>query len=270
MDDGELIAATARGDAEAFEVFYRRHLPRVVGFALRATGDSEVAAVPLPATACGSNGPGCLQPATVVWYGTSLQRVVARFTFRRAAAITTPPFVLRGPAARPTRDMLSARGIAEIHFGQPRAAVVAALDRLLGVPHGPYVPGGLCNFDHTITWRDQRSPAGASSLIGHFAQGRLVGYEYGKGGNHIARRRSVHGPFLATTRGLTVGDTLERGRRLYGSAFKASTAQGGSWSVATPTGSIDGYASDVPRPGNLNAVKVLTIAGSVGCPAESP
>lgn len=44
MDDGELIAATARGDAEAFAALYRRHLPRVVGFALRATGDPEVAA----------------------------------------------------------------------------------------------------------------------------------------------------------------------------------------------------------------------------------
>lgn len=44
MDDSELIAATAGGDAEAFAVLYRRHLPRVVGFALRATGDPEVAA----------------------------------------------------------------------------------------------------------------------------------------------------------------------------------------------------------------------------------
>jgi DNA-directed RNA polymerase specialized sigma24 family protein len=44
MDDAELIAATARGDADAFAVLYRRHLPRVVGFGLRATGDPEVAA----------------------------------------------------------------------------------------------------------------------------------------------------------------------------------------------------------------------------------
>ena len=44
MDDAELIAATARGDADAFALLYRRHLPRVVGFALRATGDPEVAA----------------------------------------------------------------------------------------------------------------------------------------------------------------------------------------------------------------------------------
>ena len=44
MDDGELIAATVRGDADAFAKLYRRHLPRVVVFGLRATGDPEVAA----------------------------------------------------------------------------------------------------------------------------------------------------------------------------------------------------------------------------------
>lgn len=44
MDDADLLAATARGDADAFGAFYRRHLAAVVGYALRATGDAEVAA----------------------------------------------------------------------------------------------------------------------------------------------------------------------------------------------------------------------------------
>jgi RNA polymerase sigma-70 factor (ECF subfamily) len=44
MEDDELIAATVSGDADAFATLYRRHLARVVGFALRATGDPEVAA----------------------------------------------------------------------------------------------------------------------------------------------------------------------------------------------------------------------------------
>ena len=42
--DGELLAAVATGDGPAFAVFYRRHLPGVVGFLLRETGDREVAA----------------------------------------------------------------------------------------------------------------------------------------------------------------------------------------------------------------------------------
>ncbi len=39
MDDAELIAATARGHADALAVLYRRHPPRVVGFALRVVDE---------------------------------------------------------------------------------------------------------------------------------------------------------------------------------------------------------------------------------------
>lgn len=42
--DGELLAAVVAGEGSAFETFYRRHLPAVVGFLLRETGDREVAA----------------------------------------------------------------------------------------------------------------------------------------------------------------------------------------------------------------------------------
>jgi DNA-directed RNA polymerase specialized sigma24 family protein len=45
MDDAELIAATARGEADAFAALCRRRLPPAwSGFALRATADPEVAA----------------------------------------------------------------------------------------------------------------------------------------------------------------------------------------------------------------------------------
>lgn len=42
--DGEVLAAVAAGDGRAFAAFYRRHLPGVIGFLLRETGDREVAA----------------------------------------------------------------------------------------------------------------------------------------------------------------------------------------------------------------------------------
>lgn len=42
--DQELLSAITAGDGEAFTVFYRRHLPRVVGYLLRETGDRELAA----------------------------------------------------------------------------------------------------------------------------------------------------------------------------------------------------------------------------------
>jgi RNA polymerase sigma factor (sigma-70 family) len=42
--DGELLAAVVAGDGQAFASFYRRHLPVVVGFLLRETGDREATA----------------------------------------------------------------------------------------------------------------------------------------------------------------------------------------------------------------------------------
>jgi RNA polymerase sigma-70 factor (ECF subfamily) len=42
--DRELLEAIARCDGEAFTAFYRRHLPRVVAYLIRETGDRELAA----------------------------------------------------------------------------------------------------------------------------------------------------------------------------------------------------------------------------------
>jgi RNA polymerase sigma factor (sigma-70 family) len=42
--DRELLEAIARCDGEAFTVFYRRHLSRVVAYLVRETGDRELAA----------------------------------------------------------------------------------------------------------------------------------------------------------------------------------------------------------------------------------
>ncbi|MGO9958078.1 MAG: RNA polymerase sigma factor [Solirubrobacteraceae bacterium] len=42
--DAELLAAIADRDREACAVFYRRHLPRVVSFLLRETGDPDLSA----------------------------------------------------------------------------------------------------------------------------------------------------------------------------------------------------------------------------------
>jgi RNA polymerase sigma-70 factor (ECF subfamily) len=44
VNDTQLLAASVRGDGEAFAAFYRRHLALVVGFAFRSTGDADLAA----------------------------------------------------------------------------------------------------------------------------------------------------------------------------------------------------------------------------------
>ncbi|HST41536.1 MAG TPA: sigma-70 family RNA polymerase sigma factor [Conexibacter sp.] len=43
-DDDALLLAAGAGDADAFRVFYRRHVAAVVGFLLRRCGDAETAA----------------------------------------------------------------------------------------------------------------------------------------------------------------------------------------------------------------------------------
>jgi hypothetical protein len=199
-------------------------------------------------------------------------RSLAKPARQTPATTGTPVRPSTTPAPRPARDRLSDQGIGNLDFGRPRAAAVAALDRLLGVPGShPMSYRGDCGLGKSLTWSDPSSPSGQPALTAYFAHDRLVGYQYGDPGSQIVRRLPARGVVLATTRGLTVGDTLGKGRRLYGGAFKISTAQGGSWKVTTATGSIDGYASGVPRPGTTNALKVLTIdAGNVGCAAVSP
>jgi len=44
VHDDDLLAQFAAGDAEAFVAFYRRHLPAVLGFFLRRTGNPELTA----------------------------------------------------------------------------------------------------------------------------------------------------------------------------------------------------------------------------------
>jgi RNA polymerase sigma factor (sigma-70 family) len=43
-DDGELLAAIAERDGQAFSVFYRRHLSGVLAYLMRETRDAELAA----------------------------------------------------------------------------------------------------------------------------------------------------------------------------------------------------------------------------------
>jgi RNA polymerase sigma factor (sigma-70 family) len=43
-DDDELLVRFAAGDADAFVAFYRRHLPAMLAFFLRRTGDPELTA----------------------------------------------------------------------------------------------------------------------------------------------------------------------------------------------------------------------------------
>ena len=185
-----------------------------------------------------------------------------------------------GPAASPsspprTRQLLAGDGIGDIRFGQTPAAVVGRLERLFGRPgsahaHTVLVPS-ICGFDHEIDWDGlDIKPDGRrfdALLHVYFKHARFAGYSYFDGyeiggvgapseGNRLPlndphARQVLRGPrlMLATTLGLTVGNTTARAKQLYGPAFtRFSQAQGTrpylhlerlpAWKVHTQAGQI--------------------------------
>jgi hypothetical protein len=116
------------------------------------------------------------------------------------------------------RRLLEGNGIGSVAFGQPRSTVIAELERLLGPPHETI--SGICGFGRSTDWiglniNSHDVPSAELNL--NFKHSRLVGYAYSPNAEGPARQR--HGVVLATTRGLTLGDTVARARRLYGRAF---------------------------------------------------
>ncbi len=197
-------------------------------------------------------------------------------SYSRAAKqnLTAPPFVKTNPTAplpatNTVRNVLAGNGIAGAHFGQSPARVRAVVRKLLDQPGGRYTRTGGCGFDHLIMWSALHAPATAT-LTAYFSHSRFVGYSYGQYGARPAP--GLRGIVLASARGLKVGDTLARGQRLYGSHFRLSTSQGGTWNVGTANGPIDGFAFGNPKHGDITPHSlVATIdAGNVGCSALSP
>lgn len=166
-------------------------------------------------------------------------------------------------------DVLRPDGIGRLRFGASPGVVRTAIDSLLGQPGGADEHGGTCGIDHQIKWWDQWTGSGEPALTVYLRRRAFVGYQAGDPPGPSVLRNPPGGWSLATTRGLRVGNTLARGRKLYGPAFTASTAQGGSWRVRVSAGLIIGYASAVPGHGVISRVATID-AGDVGCPAVTP
>jgi hypothetical protein len=162
----------------------------------------------------------------------------------------------------PVRNALAGDGIADVKFGDSPATVTTNLTQLLGAASAAYYPDGTCGADHAISW---------PGLLIFFRNGKFVGYEYGTA--QAPARTQVQAPVLATINGLRIGETIAQARRLYGAAFRISTAQGGSWSVATPRGRIEGIIWPTPRHAaviNLRSEIANIDAGVPECPATAP
>ncbi len=180
-------------------------------------------------------------------------------------------------------NVLTGDGIGRVRFEEPRVAVIAAVTRLLGPSSTGYTRANAvlaeCGVDHTMIWPNWPVASAHGShypldpmLTVWFSHSRFVGYQYGEFRNMPPPRAPSLGTVLATTRGLTIGDTFARGRKLYGAAFRTSTAQGGVFLISAPAGRIDGFAWQprTYRGVGLGSLVATIDAGDVGCPALSP
>lgn len=171
----------------------------------------------------------------------------------------SPP---RAPTSPPSGHLIVLRGngFGAAAFGQPTGTAVAALRAVLGKPESghPVDMAGNCTVDAAMEW---------PTMTAYFFHGAFVGYATGSllGGPGNDRL-----PAVATAAGLRIGDPLTRAARLYGASLRTSYAQGGSWFVETPAGTLAGYlTNEVDATGPAPRIADVT-AGSVGCPAASP
>ena len=133
------------------------------------------------------------------------------------------------PVAHATvRRLLEGNGIGSVTFGQSRRVVRAELARLLGPAHET-IPG-ICGFGRSTDWigLNLNSPeANLSAELNLSFKGSLfVGYAYLTSTEGPARQR--HGLLLATRKGLTLGNTVARARKLYGRAFNETEVPQGT------------------------------------------
>ncbi|MGH9016974.1 MAG: hypothetical protein ACRDY1_04415, partial [Acidimicrobiales bacterium] len=178
-----------------------------------------------------------------------------QFAFTGSDTGTSPQSVVGA-----VRVAFDGDGIGSARFGQPQTQAVDDLTENFGRPSASRpTPADACTIDAELSW-----PGGVTA---YFEHGLFVGYA---GGSLLALpgHRVVAGN--ATAAGLRVDDTVATARRLYGTAFTTSSAQGGSWSVSTPTGALHGLLTDVVGgPGPAPRIADIT-AGSVGCRAATP
>ena len=114
-------------------------------------------------------------------------------------------------AASPTAVVrLEANGLGVVSFGATMSSATKTISDVLGAPTGN--PSAGCTGDYRQTaWHD---------LIAQFKNGRLAGYRYLAGGSSglSPTTTSIHSakiPRLATTTGITLGDTFAEARRAY-------------------------------------------------------
>jgi hypothetical protein len=167
--------------------------------------------------------------------------------------IASSPAVLRGD------------GLGDERFGESQTTVTAELDGEFGSPTATQTYSGDCGIDAMVRWGEISTFYSGGSFVGYRVLGASATYPSGGGFYY-----GGVGHQGVTQEGLRVGDTLTEAQSLYGSALTTSTAQGGTYDVATSTGKLLGYLSGVPGQSSTPLVIESIGAGLVGCPAASP
>jgi hypothetical protein len=184
-----------------------------------------------------------------------------RRLLRGAPAIGASFLLALGPVAaaqpmRPTRAVISARvlgprGLGPVHFGTPKAKVVADLGGLFGKPSSGGINTGCGPRYSEVGWGE---------FVAEFRSGRFSGYRYLKGGWPLTTPGSPHrsspsqlrGPYLATAKGISLGSTLGQLRSAYGQLRFAGVDK---WQVASGVVFVVGSAKE-PEPPSSKVVEI--------------
>ncbi len=127
--------------------------------------------------------------------------------------------------------VLNGNGIDNAILGQPEATAIAHLKKVLGPPTTTAAPRATtnCTVDAYLEFL---------GLTADFDHGRFVGYSTG---SLLGMNRQILNS--ETAKGLRIGDTLAYAKQIYGSELRTSFAQGGSWFISTPLGTIAGLTT---------------------------
>jgi hypothetical protein len=254
--------------------------PRRTEACPRATGTSLTTATVsvldnVAAARIGATRNGAVGAISAVWLDPA-GRGLADFSNGQTTMVFPPHGLIHHSRVVLNADGLVTLSHSTIRFGASRARIERLLYPVVGLPTGGYQATlDQCGVDHTLTWPILIDPATGQlergeDLTVFFHRGRFVGYQWGGNGLHPdAAPLRVR---ATTAAGLTIGDTLATGQRLYGHAFRISTAQGGTWQVRTAHGKLTGYAYGNPKISDVSPSSVVATidAGDVGCPALSP
>jgi hypothetical protein len=167
---------------------------------------------------------------------------------------STPPTT----APAPPRDEATATGIAGIAFGTPQPTARQQLVQLFGKPtqalHALGLPAA-CGIDSGIAWHETTA---------YFFGQKFVGYLYQPSAR--LHSQTLHSQTLKAPDGIRIGQSLAEAKAAGGPAFTWSYSQGGSWTLHTPAGQLEGLLTAVPPQGNIEDLA----AGSLGCPGMVP